>query len=63
MTPRFLTSAAGKMFMSFTETDKTERGKKLEKEKLKFTFGHARFKMLLRRPKGNVKRTVDSASL
>lgn len=50
--------------MPFTEMDKTVGEEKIwRKKKIKFSCGHARFKMLLRHPRRDVKRTVDSASL
>lgn len=49
--------------MPFTEVNKTGSGTNLEKEKVKFIFGHAKFKMPMRHPWGDVKRAVDYARL
>lgn len=49
--------------MPFAKVDKTESEVNLEKENIEFSLDHVRFKILMRNPRSDVKRTVDYSSL
>lgn len=48
--------------MPLTKVDKTGGGVNLKKEKIELSFDYARFKILMRNPRGDVKRVVDYTS-